>query len=258
MTPFRMLAFGDLATETWGVSWIAGPDAATHLAVGQGSAAGRLDGLQTGQRGEDWRLEGDAASLLFSPTGPAANAVTDALKSSDQLCEVSGTLRVEGADAEVRCLGWHSSVDAASELGDLDSLRHLAGWLNPRDGFSLIALRPRKARGHDADLAAASLIEDPPAPAVVDPRLSTTYTATGVPARAGLELWLKEEAEERGEAEEEAEGEAPHRYPRRAAGEVVGSGVDWEQGDLQLHASLLHWHSHGREGPGIYVLGQRR
>jgi hypothetical protein len=158
---------------------------------------------------------------------------------------------IDGQDVEVSCLGWRSSVIADAELSQFDSLRFLAGWLDTRHGFSLLALRPRKARGHEADIVAATLLEDPPPPPVADPRLSTTYGEDGLPAKAGLELWLFEEAQEGGD-----ETAAP-QYPRRAAGEAAGAGLNWSQNGLELRASLLRWHSHGEDGAGVYLLGQR-
>jgi len=116
----------------------------------------------------------------------------------------------------------------------------------------LLTLRPRKSRGHEADLVAAAVLEPESAPRVTDPRLSTTYDAAGLPARVGLELWFETD-----DTDEEPEEETERQFPRRAAGEAVGPGIDWEVAGFKLHAALLRWHSRGSDGTGVYLLGQR-
>jgi hypothetical protein len=190
--------------------------------------------------------------LLFSPAGPVARAGDSdgRVETRDQLCEVTGRLEIEHP-AEVRCGGWHTQFDAALDPSGLDSFRYLAGWLTPEAGFALSALRPSKARGHSADILSAAVRDDPPAPPVVDPRLSTTYSDAGLPSRAGLELWLSQEDQEGPDDEDSA------HYPWRAAGEAAGPGLEWSQDRFKLHAVPMRWHSHGREGSGVYALVQR-
>lgn len=249
----RILAFGDLESQVWGVCWLGGDETSAALAVANGSSTAQIDvALRPAGPDEDWLLEADGVSLAFSPTayrGRGQDAGAQ-LRSQDQLCQISGQLAVEGIEAQIGGLGWRTTVGGEPDPGGLDSLRFLAGWLDTDFGFSLWSLRPRKARGHEADVVAAVVLEDPPLPPVVDPRLSTTYTETGHPAKAGLELWLQEP-----EIEENEDSGSSH-YPRRAAGEVVGRGLEWKQGELMLQAGLLRWHSHGHTGPGVYVLGQ--
>jgi hypothetical protein len=249
VTALHVVAFAELRTMSWGVSWSTDPGTPARLALRRGSASAVLDGALS-----DNRFDADGVALTFTALAPAFHS-RDAggrLERQDQLCEVSGRIRIDGQDAEVESLGCRSSAETGIELSQLDSFRFLAAWLDPHSGLSLTALRPAKARGHEADIVAAAILDDPPAPPVLDPRLSTTYTDTGLPAKAGLELWLSEEEEA------EPDGGAPPQYPRRAAGEVVGPGLDWGQDDVELHASMLRWHSHGGEGPGVYVLGRRR
>jgi hypothetical protein len=250
----RALAFGDPQGELWGISWVPGNEPMARLALRAGALSTELDvAIDTATGEEPWRLEGDGISLELVPTrgGGRGEDAERRLAIQDQLCQVSGRAVLEGREQEVACLGWRS-VAVGPEEDQVDSFRFLAGWLEPAFGFSLLALRPRRARGQDADAVAAVVIEDPTPPPVVDPRFSTTYTDAGLPRRAGLELWLEEEDED------EPEDAGSPQYPRRAAGEVAGAGLDWRQGGFDLHASLLHWHSHGREGPGVYVLGQRQ
>jgi hypothetical protein len=254
VTGFHVVAFGDLETGTWGVSWLSGGDAQARLAVRRGAAVGLVEGaLERTSAEQPWRWEGEGASLVFTPTGRvlASQDADGRLERQDELCATSGRVRIEDGDTEVQCQGWRSSAcaQAPEELG---SLRFLAAWLDAGTGFSLLALRPRKARGHEEDIVASALLDDPAPPVVAEPRLSTTYSGEGLPARAGLELWLEEENAS------EDEDSPQHHYPRRAAGEAIGDGLNWNQGDLELQASLMRWHSHGHEGPGVYLLGQPR
>lgn len=249
----RILAFGDLESQVWGVCCLGGDETSAALAVAHGSSTARIEvGFRPGGPDQDWFLEAEGASLAFSPTayGGRGQDPGAQLRSEDQLCQVSGQLTVDGVETQIGGLGWRTTIGGEPDPGRLDSLRFLAGWLDPDFGFSLLSLRPRKARGHEADVVAAVVLEDPPLPPVVDPRLSTTYTEAGRPAKAGLELWLQEDETEGGE------DNGSSHYPRRAAGEVVGAGLEWKQGELTLQAGLLRWHSHGHTGPGVYVLGQ--
>ncbi|MBV8430927.1 MAG: hypothetical protein JO244_07195 [Solirubrobacterales bacterium] len=245
------LAFGDLQAQLWGVCWL--PDGVTSapVGVGQGSAGTVIDAAAEDQDGA-WSLEGDGVSVRFSPTGPAllTGDPSGQVESRDQLCQVTARLEID-RPVEVRCGGWHTRVNAAPEPSGLDSFRYLAGWLSPEGGFSLNALRPSKARGHGADVLSAAVQDDPPTRPVVDPRLSTTYSDAGLPSRAGLELWLAEEGQD------SPDDEASSHYPWRAAGEAAGPGLDWSQENFVLHAVPMRWHSHGRDGPGVYALVQR-
>ncbi len=253
----HVLAFGDLEAELWGVCWLPGDESVAQLAMRSGATGSQLGvTLRAGDRSEAWTTEGEGVSLQFVPAadaGPGRDP-EGRLTTEGQLCQVSGRATLDGHEIEVDCLGWRTAAAGEPGAGGLDSFRFLAGWLEADFGFSLLALRPGRARGHDADAVAAVVLEDPAPPPVIDPRLSTTYTDAGLPRQAGLELWLEETEEEAGEDEDPGSPQ----YPRRAAGRVAGEVAEWTQGEFELHAALLHWHSHGREGPGVYVLGQRR
>lgn len=234
------------------MAWLPGEDAAISLAGAVDSLAGLVTGELIGAgEGEAWRIDGDGTALRLNPAGPArrANVPDGALSSLDQLCTVSGTLRLGGSAREIRAMGWRTTLTGKLELERIDSFRQTAAWFEPTQGFSLVALRPRKSRGQDADVVAAVLLEAEETQPVADPRLSTTYNAAGFPARAGLELWLEEENGD--------QAESTAHYLRRAAGEAVDAGVDWEVAGFKLHAALLRWHSRGVDGTGIYLLGRR-
>jgi hypothetical protein len=258
VTEIRALAFGQTEDGIWGVAWLPGSGNSARLAVARGDARELLDGeLESGGPDEAWSLEGEGLSLVVAPSGPVAHGgVSRELESTDRLCAIDGRVQIAGSAAEVECPGWRSTAGAQADLAAFDSARWLAGWLGPNEGFSLTALRPRKARGHDADLIAATLIDDPSPPLIDDPRLSTTYAEGGLPSRVGLELWF--EAEDEDGNEDEPDHASSHQYPRRAAGEPAALPLEWETAGFELHASLLNWHSRGRAGPGVYVLARRR
>lgn len=257
----RALAFGDLGSALWGVAWLPDGDSRAPLAVSAGSDASVIavelqpvtsPGVGSEEPGEPWRLEAPEVSLVLSPSGSEGRGRSQdgRVEVADQLCRVSGRLRLQRREHEVDCLGWRAALGGDVELARIESLRLLSAWFDPGAGLSVISLRPAKSRGQESDLIAASALEPDPAPPVVDPRLSTTYTEAGVPARAGLELWPAEETTDEADA-------ASRAYPRRAAAEAVGAGIDWENGGFVLHAELLRWHSRGRDGTGIYLLGHR-
>jgi hypothetical protein len=255
VTALRTLAFAELETPTLGVAWIPDGGAAAVVACRLGSdvrtATGRFN---DGPGGEPWAIEGDEISLLLRPIGSAARggSADAGFDSIDQLCEVTGTLLIDGDEREISCIGSRTSLEAGFELTTIDSFRQAAGWFEGPEGVSLLAYRPGKARGQDGDFVAGAVLDAEPAPPVVDPRLSTTYDAAGLPARVGLELWFEDDP-----SVEEPGGDEQRQFPRRAAGEAVGDPIAWEVAGFRLHGALLRWHSRGNNGAGAYLLGQR-
>jgi hypothetical protein len=252
VTTVRALAFGDVGADSWGVAWTPGEEAAISLAGALDSNVGLVRGELNGAgEGEAWRIDGDGTSLLFTPTGPAGHAdpADGRFRSLDQLCMVSGTLRLDASEREISSMGWRATLSGELELDRIDSFRQTSAWFAQTQGFSLVAFRPRKSRGQEADLVAAVLLEPEETRPVDDPRLSTTYDAGGFPARVGLELWLEEESGE--------QDETKRPYLRRAAGEAIDAAVDWEEAGFKLHAAPVRWHSRGDDGTGIYLLGRR-
>jgi hypothetical protein len=151
-------------------------------------------------------------------------------------------MMVDGEERIVDCAG-----ERSRRLGTLDgkrfqSLRAVSAWFGDEVGLAVLAARPRRARGHDSELLAGTMFEAGVPVPVTEPRLSTTYTADGVPARVGLELWFGEE-----------EGE---QYARRAAGEAIGRAAGCE--DPSLRSEVVRWRMRGREGIGVYDLLRAR
>jgi hypothetical protein len=243
----RTFAFGDLDASVWGAGWL-GTTEFVALGVGADAAASsaRLEGVA---EGDEWRLVGEAVELTLAPAGPpvGASAPEAGIDGFEQLCTVTGRFAHGGAEQEIACLGVRGARSGDFELEHFDSARRVAAWFEPGEGMALLALRPRRSRGHDADVITAAVLDPEGGSEVADPRLSTTYSPAGHPCRAGLELWLPED--------EESEQQ---QFPRRASGEAVGAGATSVVNGLGVEAELLRWHSRGRDGVGVYLLAQRR
>jgi hypothetical protein len=192
----------------------------------------RLDA--TAPAGE-WRLDGDGLELVLSPVA------------ADGLVRASGTLTLDGDERSVDAPGWRETVDEAPPADKLESVRLLAAWFGDDEALSLLAFRPRKARGQEGDTVTAALVEAGSLRTVSDPRLSTTYTGEGVPSRAGVELWVSEPTED---------PETVNEHPHRVAGGAAGPRASWTDGGLELEAQPFRWHSHGEDGGGVYLLGR--
>jgi hypothetical protein len=255
MTPaLRTLAFGELEpVGAWGVALVPGSDgpALTALGAGESSTVRPEVSFSAGADGDQWRLNDDATELVAAPAGEAVavQSTQDAVEGWDQLCRVTGRFEWGGTAHTVDCLGLRSWWSGAIAIERYESIRSVSVWFEPEEGtaegMALTAFRPHKARAHDRDVLAASVIAADVSAAVEDPRLSTTYQADGWPARAGLELWL-------------AGDEPEHQYPRRASGEATGPRVEALADGHDVRAQPFRWHSRGREGAGMYVLARRR
>jgi hypothetical protein len=239
----RTLAFGDLAAGVWGAAWL--PDDRDHgfVCLGAPDAVALPDGQVTGTGADsDWELRGGGTELTLAPGGDPVDVIgaEGAPGGFEQLCRVTGRLGAELT--EVDCLGRRGRRDERVDLEQLEAVRDVSAWFAPSDGLALISLRPRSARGNDADVVTAAVLDsEAPAP-VTDPRFSTTYSRAGRPIRSSLELWL---------------GHAEDEYPRRAAGQALGPFAAGDADGVKVQASLFRWHSRAREGAGVYILARR-
>lgn len=234
----RTLAFGDLDAGIWGVAW---GGAEPFVTIGAMNPAVSTSGAPTSMDGsssaEDWTVSGPSAELTVTPhSDPVAVSEPEGF---DQLCRIQGRFSLDGAERAVDSLGRRGSRPQL-DVREFQEIRDVSAWFEPDEGIALTALRPRGAAGHDKDIVVASVFEPARALPVADPRLSTTYTADGTPARVGVELWLEGEEEDQ-------------QYPLRAAGEALGASASaHNEVDLQAHA--FRWHSRGRDGAGVYLL----
>jgi hypothetical protein len=211
------------------------------LALGERASAEPLELEGTGAA-ESWRLTvGPGTELVLDGLGEPALSDPEAPQDGfQQLCRVSGTVPA-GRGGRLECLGWRSFGGQAID-STVGSFRLVAGWFDDQDGFGLVAGRPRKSKGQDEDLVSAALFDPAGARVVADPRLSTTYTGSGEPMRAGVELWI------------EADADPDHLYPRRAVGQALTAPVQWSVADAAVEAQPFQWFSGGREGSGVYLL----
>ena len=213
------------------------------------SAAGVRSTVQTPLAGWTVRFDRDDAGfdLRFEAlSAPAALPADDpvarlgGLNGYEQLCSVTGTVKVGGRSITVRCLGQRGHLWGAPDWSKLELARTLTAWIGADRAVHLVAVRPAKARHHDEEAIAGFLIEDGEPHAILDPRLSTGYDAEMHQRRAGLELWMSEEG----------------GMARRAAGEAF-CGTRLDLGELRLDSAFFRWHMEGREGVGRYDLLRR-
>ena len=240
----RTVAFGDSDVATWGVVVAAGGRPVALIAGADGSIA-TLDATLEAA-GDDWRIAADGVELVVAPVAePVQSLGSEAAQGGfDQLCRVEGRFTVDGAERAVASLGLRSVRDAGLETDGFEAMRQVLAWFEPADGLALTAFRPRGAKGQDADVISATVLNSEGSAPVEDPRLSTAYAPDGWVARAGLELWLG--------------GDDDQQILRRAAGEAAGARGAVTAGDLELRAEPFRWHSGGRDGAGVYLLASRR
>jgi hypothetical protein len=242
-THFKALSFGDLDGQIWGGALDAGIPAFVY---GMGDTAHSVCGagaVHWARDGRGWRLSGQGFDLHMEPGGedleqePAPDPGMT-VSGLEELCRVQGTVRLAGAEHPIDCVGTRWTLDGV-KLAELGSLRAVSGWFAADNALAVLALRDRRARGHEADLIAATLFDPEGWVPVKDPRLSTTYNDAGLPARVNLELWV---------------GDDENEFPRRAAAEAVGTGAEAATDDFALRVAPLRCHSRGLEGSGVYVL----
>ena len=217
-----------------------------------------------------WTVRGDGAELEVEPDGDGVELHERDVRVALARCRVGGMhgICIEHA-------GWRAA--------DVESLRDLSAWFGEGGSYGLLALRPRKAKGHDRDAILSAVLapagEQPEAP-VEDGRLSTSQRPDGALVRAGLELWLEppepgpapgaepaseseaaHEPEPDREPEDQAgEGEAgvPEHFPHRIAGEALGGAVKLETESLSVEVTPLVVWSRGRESAGAFGLEKPR
>jgi hypothetical protein len=248
-TELRTLAFGDAGAGVWGAAWVpaGGRGFVCVGAIAQPPEIVIAPLLEApSQAGGEWRLTAPDLELTVTAEGEAAPVTIEGVGVDGfaQLCRVRGRLR----EREIDSPGLRELHTGAGLAGS-ESVRDVAAWFGDDEGVAVLAARPRSSAGHDKDAVGGVLLESGLHVPVADPRLSTTYAAGGVPSRAGLELWVTGEEDEDG---------AEVQYPRRAAGEAVGSGIELQDTQFDVRAELFRWHMRGREGLGVYQLLRAR
>ena len=246
----RTVSFAALDGGVWGAAL---DDGARFITLGTPAGAGSVVGRESvgwSEENDRWRLAGDGFELLITPAdAPAEESEvvpagdSDAGTSEHQLCHVRGRYTLGGAEYAVDCAGARATRDRGAALHSFDSVRVISALFEGDQGLTLLSCRPQGATDHQHDLLTAALCEKGSCLPVSDPRLSTTYTSSGLPARVSLEFWL---------------GEREGQYLRRAAGEALTPAAVLDAPGLEARAAAFRWHSRGLEGRGVYLLARSR
>jgi hypothetical protein len=183
-------------------------------------------------------FEALSTPAVLDPESPVAQA--GGMAGYEQLCAVTGSVRRGGRSHSVRCLGQRGHGWGTPDWGRIELARTLSAWMGADRAVTLTAVRPAKAKHHDAEAVGGFLIDRGEPIAVFDPRLSTTYDGERRQRRAGLELWMSEEG----------------GHARRAAGAAV-CGTTIDLGELRLDSSFFEWRMEGRVGAGRYDVLRR-
>jgi hypothetical protein len=192
-----------------------------------------------------WTVRGAgelAFDLEFAATTPSAElggrdkaAKAGGLQGYEQVCRVSGTVRVEGRSRTVNGLGQRGHAWGNPDWDRIALTRTVGAWFDDGSGFVIGAVRPEGAPSHADEAIWAAALDGERARIVDDARLSTTTDEAGRQIRAGLELWVGKDDD----------------YPLRGTGEVV-AGSTLELGALRLDVAFFRWHVDGRAGTGHY------
>jgi hypothetical protein len=190
-----------------------------------------------------WTLSfaSDAATfdLKVEATSAPGEMADGGMEGYEQLCRFNGDATIAGRRVAIDCLGQRGHSWGAPDWETMALARTLGVWIGEDLGVSLLAIRPAGTDRHDQESVGAYLYEGGEPVRVGDPRLSTGYDGEQHQRRAGLELWVDEDA-----------------HARRAAGEIV-CGTTLDLGRLRLDCAFLRWHMDGREGVGRYDILRR-
>jgi hypothetical protein len=197
-----------------------------------------------------WSLHGAGElefSLRFAATTPSAElggrdkaAKAGGLEGYEQLCRVSGTVKIDGRSRAVDGLGQRGHAWGNPDWDKIALTRSVGAWLGDGTGVVVTTVRPTGVTAHADEAIWAAALDGERARAVDDARLSTTMDDAGRQIRAGLELWLEKNDD----------------YPFRGTGEVV-AGSTLELGALRLDVAFFRWHIEGHTGTGRYDVIRR-
>lgn len=239
-SPLRTFAFGALGGEVWLAGWFPAPGPRGVLLVG-GDDGDRVQAREASLHtspDEHWSLSAAGAALTLAPTSAAAvlAGAEGPVPGFAQGASLSGTL--DGAPIELA--GSRGERPEGEPPARLDSVRELVAWFDDGEVVALSAARPRKHKGHEQDAIYAAVVDPEHTVEIVEPRLSTTYTAGERVRRVGLELW-------------DADEEAP---PLRLVADGRQRGGTVTAGGWVLTADWLIAHRRGRDGAGVYLLAR--
>lgn len=191
--------------------------------------------LETSSAGVELSIEAISPPLdLGSPEDAALGQVSGA-RLYEQLCVLSGTVRVNGANRPAISIGRRVHSWGAYDWNRLERWRSLYAASEAERAISIAAALPKDAAGHDEEVHAAHILkgDEQPRP-FEDVRLSTVFGPDRLPVKAGLELYSTGE-----------------EIPRRISGEsVCRTAVDL--GEQAFGVSFFRWSFEGTPAVGCY------
>jgi hypothetical protein len=186
----------------------------------------------------DLRFEACSAPAELKAEDPVA--VAGGMEGYEQLCRVAGTVSHGGRTHQLRCLGQRGQLWGKPDWSRIELARTVSAWMGDDRALTLTAVRPAKSKGHLDEAVSGYIFEAGEPVEIAEPRLSTTYDGEQHQRRAGIELWMDDEAE----------------HARRIAGEVL-CGTTLDLGEQRLDSAFFTWRMEGREGVGRYDVLRR-
>jgi hypothetical protein len=232
------LAIAFAGREPLGAVALAGADACDAVSATVEEPLGRWTLRGAGEL--EFALDFEAATPPAELGGREKAAKAGGLEGYEQLCRVSGTVRVEGRSRAVDGVGQRGHAWGNPDWDKIALTRSVGAWLDDGTGVVISAVRPAGVSTHADEAMWAAALDGERVRAVDDARLSTTTDDAGRQIRAGLELWLDRSDD----------------YPLRGTGEVV-AGSTLELGALRLDVAFFRWHVEGRTGAGRYDVIRR-
>ncbi|HEV7806471.1 MAG TPA: hypothetical protein VGO80_11670 [Solirubrobacteraceae bacterium] len=226
-------AAGGAGAETWDSVQAAGVRVHTIAPLEAWSVRYAGDGA-----GFDLRFEACSAPAELAEDGEVARV--GGMHGYDQLCRVTGTAGHGGQTTNVRCLGQRGQLWGNPDWSRIELARTVSAWLGEDRALTLTAVRPAKSKNHLDEVVSAFVFEDGEPAEIGEPRLSTTYDGEQRQRRAGLELWMDEEAD----------------HARRVGGEAL-CGTSLDLGEQRLESAFFQWRMEGRTGVGRYDVLRR-
>lgn len=186
----------------------------------------------------DLRFAACSAPGVLKSEDPVARA--GGMEGYEQLCRVAGTASHGGRTYQLRCLGQRGQLWGNPDWSRIELARTVSAWLGDDRALTLTAVRPAKSKSHLDEAVSGFIFEAGQPLEIAEPRLSTTYDGERRQRRAGIELWMDDEAD----------------HARRVAGEVL-CGTTLDLGEQRLDSAFFAWRMEGREGVGRYDVLRR-
>jgi hypothetical protein len=191
--------------------------------------------------GFELRFEAISTPAELSVGAVAASAAE--LRGYEQLCRVTGSVRLGERRVKLNCFGQRGHQWGSPDWERIALARTVSAWFDDGRGVTLASVRPDDASAHAHEAISAWLLDREAIVTIGEPLLSTTLDGDGRQMRAGLELWEDGDDDER-------------PFPHRAAGEAV-CGTTLDLGRLQLDCAFFHWRMEGHQGVGRYDVLRR-